>query len=553
MKRIKSSTLIQIALCLCAAILSYLWAIALMDSLYAYRSPLQHNPPQPGPALAQNAESALTQQLVFVLVDALREDTSLDADVMPYLNELRQQAAWATMHSRPPSYSSPGYTVLFTGAWPDVSDGPALNLEYENIPTWTQDNLFSAAHRAGLKTAISAFNWFEKLVPQEAVDAGYFTAGEDQHADRQVVDAALPWLQSKDFQFILIHLDQVDYAGHHEGGAGGEGWRAAAHRADQLLVEIASTLDFSQDTLLVISDHGQIDRGGHGGHDPITLLEPFVLVGAGVQPGHYEDLDMVDVAPTLAALLGLNIPASSQGRIRSDLLALSPTVLDTIPQALHAQQSQLVEAYQQSIGQAADLQEGADLVGGYQATLELARTNRLNAERLPRALLALLAAALPLFWLIRKQWGKLTWLIGAGALYLALFNLRYAIIDQRTYSLSSVASATDIILYAGITAALSLAVTWLVYSWRQGIFNLSPPLAAQAVLDLVLVVIYLLSFPLLWSFALNGALVTWTLPDFPSMFLGFLALLQILFVALLGLLLAGVSAGISAIRSKQKI
>jgi hypothetical protein len=488
-----------------------------------------------------------------VLVDALREDTSLDADVMPYLNELRQQAAWATMHSRPPSYSSPGYTVLFTGAWPDVSDGPALNLEYENIPTWTQDNLFSAAHRAGLKTAISAFNWFEKLVPQEAVDAGFFTAGEDQHADRQVVDAALPWLQSKDYQLILIHLDQVDYAGHHEGGADSESWRAAAQRTDQLLVEIASTLDFSQDTLLILSDHGQIDRGGHGGHDPITLLEPFVLLGAGVQPGHYEDLDMVDVAPTLAALLGLNIPASSQGRIRSDLLALSPTVLDTIPQALQAQQSQLVEAYQNGINQAVTPKEGADPVGNYQAALELARTNRLNVERLPRALLALLGAALPLFWLIRKQWGKLTWLIGAGALYLALFNLRYAIIDQRTYSLSSVASATDIILYAGITAALSLAVAWLVYAWRQGIFNLSPSLAAQAVIDLVLVVIYLLSLPLLWSFALNGALVTWTLPDFPSMFLGFLALLQILFVALIGLLLAGVSAGVSALRSKQKL
>ena len=28
------------------------------------------------------------------------------------------------------------------------------------------------------------------------------------------------------------------------------------------------------------SDHGQIDRGGHGGNEPIVLLEPFVLAGA---------------------------------------------------------------------------------------------------------------------------------------------------------------------------------------------------------------------------------------------------------------------------------
>jgi len=61
------------------------------------------------------------------------------------------------MHSRPPSYSQPGYSTLLVGAWPDLNDGPAFNLEYEDIPTFTQDDLFTAAHRAGLKTAISAF------------------------------------------------------------------------------------------------------------------------------------------------------------------------------------------------------------------------------------------------------------------------------------------------------------------------------------------------------------------------------------------------------------
>ena len=90
------------------------------------------------------------------------------------------------MTSRPPSFSEPGYSCLFIGAWPDVSDGPAVNLDYELIPTWTQDNLFSAANRAGLKTAISGFNWFQKLVPQDAVSVSFYTAGEDQAADRQV-------------------------------------------------------------------------------------------------------------------------------------------------------------------------------------------------------------------------------------------------------------------------------------------------------------------------------------------------------------------------------
>ncbi|NIU61838.1 MAG: hypothetical protein GWN66_11185, partial [Pseudomonas stutzeri] len=159
-----------------------------MDSLYAYRSPLRDSPPSPGPPLGE----PITGRVVFVLIDALRVDTSLRPDVMPFLNELRQQGAWATMHSRPPSYSAPSYSVLLVGAWPDVSDGPAMNLDYEEIPTWTQDDLVSAAHRAGLRTAVSGYNWFEKLIPQTSVDASFYTSGEDRVADREVVDAALP-------------------------------------------------------------------------------------------------------------------------------------------------------------------------------------------------------------------------------------------------------------------------------------------------------------------------------------------------------------------------
>jgi predicted AlkP superfamily pyrophosphatase or phosphodiesterase len=202
--------------------------------------------------------------VVFVLIDALRVDTASDPAVMPTLGFLRQQAAWANMHSRPPSYSDPGYSVLFTGAWPELSDGPALNLEYEDTPTWTQDNLFSALQRKGLKTAVSAFYWFEKLIPQNAVSASFYTPGLDQAADRQVVDAAQPWLRDPEYQLVLIHLDQVDYAGHYEGGPRDPHWNQAARRADDMLAEILAELDLNQDTLLVLSDHGMIEGAVSG-------------------------------------------------------------------------------------------------------------------------------------------------------------------------------------------------------------------------------------------------------------------------------------------------
>ncbi len=151
---------------------------------------------------------------------------------------------------------------------------------------FTQDNIFAAAQRAGLNTAVSGYAWFEGMLANSGVDAGFYTPGEDNAADIEVVAAALPWL-TEDYQLVLIHLDQVDYAGHHEGGPRSPNWNAAAMRTDSMLSQIVAQLDLTQDTVLVISDHGQIDRGGHGGPEPITLVEPFVLAGAGVVPGNY--------------------------------------------------------------------------------------------------------------------------------------------------------------------------------------------------------------------------------------------------------------------------
>ncbi len=528
--------------CLCIVALAYFWAIGLMDSLYTYRSPLAANPPAPGPAIGE----PLTRRVVLVLIDALRYDTSLKQEVMPFLNELRGRGAWAAMRSRPPSYSAPGYSVLMTGAWPELSDGPAMNPEGNQLPrTWTQDNLFSAAHRAGWKTAVSGYFWFEGLIPQADVDAAFYTPGEDAAADREVVDAALPWLESGDYQLVLIHLDQVDYAGHHEGGPRSPNWDAAASRSDGLLREIVSSLDLEQDTVVVFSDHGQIDAGGHGGQDPIVLIEPFVMDGAGVAPGQYDDMDMVDVAPTVAALLGTNIPATAQGQVLTEMLRLSNSDQAKITSASIAQQRTLYETYAKAMRVELvpiSLDPNHYPVTIFQSVMTSIENDRLNRERLPRFALVFALALLPAYLLFIKRGTKVIWLLGGALAYILLFNLRYAILDRRTYSLSSVASADDIILYTAITALIAFGATWLSVMLGLRAFKEKPIRFAETSFALTFVTLYLTSLPALWSFALNGALITWSLSDFGSMFLGFLSILQSLVIAVLGLALAGVSA-----------
>jgi hypothetical protein len=527
-----------ILICIVVMGVSYFWATALMDSMYAYRSPFRNSSPVPGETIGK----PITRSMVVVLIDALRYDTSLKPDVMPFLNELRNNGASALMHSRPPSYSEPAYTVLLTGAWPDLSDGPVINLDYADIPTFTQDDIFSAAHRAGLLTAVSGFNWFEKLIPQDAVTTSFYTPGEDQVADREVTDAAIPWLQEGKYHLVLIHLDQVDYAGHHEGGPVDPRWDAAATRADELLKQIVSAMDLNQDTLLVVSDHGQIDQGGHGGQDPIVLLEPFVLAGKSVIPGNYGDVDMVDVAPTIAAILGTNIPGTDQGRTHIEMLNITLSQVDKIKEVLSLQQGQLATEYEIAIGQPVVVQENSDFVSATQEGMDAARESRLNSERLPRGIFAIIFVVLVIYlvaWYARPYF---SWFLVGVVAYLVLFNIKYILIDHKTYSLSSVTDASNLISATALTTFIALVFGWLIALLATKSYKFQPFQAANTTMKFILTTLSILSIPIFIHYVINGATVTWTLPDFLTSFIGLLFLIQILMVAAIGLVLIGFSA-----------
>ncbi len=527
------------------AVGAFFWATNLMTDAQAYRSPLAGKPPAPGEALG----SPLTRRVVIVLIDALRYDTALEPEVMPFLNDLRTQAATAAMHSQPPSFSAPAWNTILTGAWPEINDSQPFNPpDYDHVRPFTQDDIFAAAERAGLRAAVSGYAWFEGMLRNSGVDAGFYTRGEDAAADRLVVDAALPWL-TEDYQLILIHIDQVDYAGHHEGGPRDPRWDAAARRADALLGEIVSHLDLEQDTVIVLSDHGQIERGGHGGPDPVTLVEPFMLAGAGVVPGDYGNVNMVDVAPTVAALLGTSIPASSQGHALTDMLTLSPEQEPAIQEALKVQQAQLFAAYTAAIHSTARIESG-EVVSATQSAMEQAHAGRLGRERVWRNVLAVFLAFTPAYLLYLRKDKQALWLAAGALLYLAIFNFRYAILDGRSYSLASVEGETWLIVYTATTAAVGAILGWFIPMIGLRAFRRSPRAAAGISLGFVWFTLYLLALPVLLSFALNGVTVTWTLPEFYTLYIGLLSIIQSLIVAAIGLLLTGISAAIGALAKR---
>jgi hypothetical protein len=101
-----------------------------------------------------------------------------------------------------------------------------------------------------------------------------------------------------------------------------------------------------------------------------------------------------------------------------------------------------------------------------------------------------------------------------------------------------------VILTTGLLALAAFLACGIIFAWQRQVRRRSRSMAADVVLSLALVVGFLASIPVTINYVLNGALVTWTLPDFLSSFLGFISLIQILFISLGGLILAG-SASLS--------
>jgi hypothetical protein len=82
-------------------------------------------------------------------------------------------------------------------------------------------------------------------------------------------------------------------------------------------------LDLACDTVVVTADHGHTRRGGHGGREAEVMRVPLVMAGRGIRAGAALDHPrLIDIAPTVAALLGVPAPGHGLGRTLVEALAV---------------------------------------------------------------------------------------------------------------------------------------------------------------------------------------------------------------------------------------
>jgi hypothetical protein len=562
-----------IAALVLAAVTAYLWVNSLGLSMYGYRSPVLDAPP-----LTQDRTTPLTEQVVLVVVDGLRYDTSL---LMPYLNSLRQHGAQAKLLTSPPSTTQTAWVTLISGAAPEVNDMPLFERTAELLQPATVDHLFAAVHRAGLSVGIAGFEWWERLVPPDSLDVKYYADREDDAADIGVVDRAVVFLEQFRPSFLLVNLRQVQKAGHTFGGTSAE-CQQAALRCDDSIHRLAAAMDLQHSVLVVCSSHGFLaaepdaavkfprflgepvspNVGGYGGDEAVVLTTPLVIAGASVAPGNYGTLNATDLAPLIATLLGAPIPSAAQGSVPTHMLPMEIQDKAEKLLALAQQRLRIGNIYLYSIGQGTLTQaaEGDMLVAqssiaveNYDSAAELAalstqqadreialaRRNRQSAERLGRAPVAAAAVLVPLLlaWVRRSKrlaWNVLAALLAAG-LYHALFLWQGGRYSFSRMPAGGLATTLDPSLRR---AAFALAVGGLLvvlWMWHERQRSLLEVIRSSYAYTLAL--LYWIGLPIAACTWWSGLRFTWYIPSLTLAFVQFVVLEQAMLTAALAIVL----------------
>ncbi|MFF6943834.1 alkaline phosphatase family protein [Streptomyces lavendulae] len=304
-------------------------ATALLATALGATSALAAPPPPATPKAAAEAAAAraaaapkaaaTTDKVLVIGIDGTVLDRVKAANA-PNLQGLMAQGltARSTLYASPMAATSsgPGWSTIATGVWPDkhgVKDNSFTGKNYGAYP----DFLTRIENARPALNTYAAADW--EPITSTDQNGPVFSAKVDKRLslkgdrdgygseDPKIAAAAAAELQGQNPDAAFVYLGEIDHAGHTSGAASQE-YLNAIGRVDalvgKLLTAVQNRPTYAQENwkVLVTTDHGHTDAGGHGG-STIQERGTFVIAkGAGIPAGSVRtDVKLVDVAATALA------------------------------------------------------------------------------------------------------------------------------------------------------------------------------------------------------------------------------------------------------------
>ncbi len=269
------------------------------------------------PAITKAAVTGV-QHVVVIGLDGMGGRGVARADT-PNMHALMHSGAW-TLKARSvmPSSSSPNWASMIMGAGPDrhgVTSNDWQPYRHEVDPVAVGSGgifptIFGVMRDQRPDAVMGVFHdWdgFGRLLETNA-----------PNVLRHVKDAletsvaAIDYLKKARPNFLFLHFDGIDHAGH------GFGWTSVQYdkevaMVDSLIGAILQAIDDAGMTdstiVLVTADHGGVGTR-HGGDTPQEREIPWIIRGPGVVSGHHlqQTVNTFDTAATIAYIFGLTPP-----------------------------------------------------------------------------------------------------------------------------------------------------------------------------------------------------------------------------------------------------
>jgi len=245
---------------------------------------------------------AMKKKVILISVDGMRPDGFLNCG-NPFAETLLQKT-YHTLTGRTvfPSVTLPCHMSLFHSVTPQ-RHGISTN---QYVPMVRPVNgLFEQLKMAGAKSAMY-YGWEplrDVAQPGSLCFSEFIHAYSEESADTSLTDRAIERIQRSDPDFTFLYLVDTDDKGGHDSG-----WMTAEYlrRISLALDNIRRILDAFETThtIVITADHGGHDRT-HGTDLPEDMTIPMFYLGPDFAPGCFEGGSILDIAPTIARIMGI--------------------------------------------------------------------------------------------------------------------------------------------------------------------------------------------------------------------------------------------------------
>ena len=267
-----------------------------------------------------HAQSMTDPRVLVIGIDGVRVDM-LERAATPMLDSLAAAGFFSDeARTRVRTVSGPGWSSMLTGVRTEKHGVDSNDFHGNRYAEWPDFLTRLERERPELGT-FAVLDWpplgtTDSGGPliSDAIDVKVNLDGEADGygpADSASVAAAVEHLRSADVHAAFVYLGDPDVVSHETDSFSSE-YRASIERADSQVGELVTALRArpgygSENWLILVStDHGRNDAGGHGGNSPSETTIFFLAAGPAVAPGRTDcPPDITDVAATALAHMGI--------------------------------------------------------------------------------------------------------------------------------------------------------------------------------------------------------------------------------------------------------